>query len=81
MRQLDATIAGVVLIFALAYLDAAWEGTNIAATVVIGPFLTAIFAGRRNTALVAASPSSASSSAAATTTTTGPPTTSCGSRW
>ena len=53
MRPLDATIAGVVLVFALAYLDAAWEGTNIAATVVIGPFLTAIFAGRRNTALVA----------------------------
>jgi len=53
VRQLDATIAGVVLIFALAYLDAAWEGTVIAATVVIGPFLTAIFASVRNTALVA----------------------------
>ena len=54
MKRFDATVAGVVLIFALAYLDAAWEGTVIAATVVIGPFLTAIFASVRNTALVAA---------------------------
>ncbi len=53
MKRFDATVAGVVLIFALAYLDAAWEGTVIAATVVIGPFLTAIFASVRNTALVA----------------------------
>ena len=54
MKRFDATVAGVVLVFALAYLDAAWEGTVIAATVVIGPFLTAIFASTRNTALVAA---------------------------
>ena len=54
MKRFDATVAGVVLIFALAYLDAAWEGTVITATVVIGPFLTAIFASVRNTALVAA---------------------------
>ena len=54
MRRFDATVAGVVLVFALAYLDAAWEGTVIAATVVIGPFLTAIFSSTRNTALVAA---------------------------
>ena len=54
MKRIDATVAGVVLIFALAYLDAAWEDTVIAATVVIGPFLTAIFASTRNTALVAA---------------------------
>jgi PAS domain S-box-containing protein len=53
VRRFDATVAGVVLIFALAYLDAAWEGTVITATVVIGPFLTAIFASVRNTALVA----------------------------
>jgi PAS domain S-box-containing protein len=54
VKRFDATVAGVVLIFALAYLDAAWEGTVITATVVIGPFLTAIFASVRNTALVAA---------------------------
>jgi PAS domain S-box-containing protein len=54
VRRFDATIAGVVLIFALAYLDAAWEGTVITATVVIGPFLTAIFASVRTTALVGA---------------------------
>jgi serine phosphatase RsbU (regulator of sigma subunit)/PAS domain-containing protein len=54
VKRFDATVAGVVLIFALAYLDAAWEGTVITATVLIGPFLTAIFAGVRNTALVAA---------------------------
>jgi PAS domain S-box-containing protein len=54
VKRFDATVAGVVLIFALAYLDAAWEDTVIAATVVIGPFLTAIFASTRNTALVAA---------------------------
>jgi PAS domain S-box-containing protein len=54
VKRFDATVAGVVLVFALAYLDAAWEGTVIAATVVIGPFLTAIFASVRNTALVAA---------------------------
>jgi PAS domain S-box-containing protein len=54
VRRIDATVAGVVLIFALAYLDAAWEDTVIASTVVIGPFLTAIFASTRNTALVAA---------------------------
>jgi len=51
VRRLDATVA---LVFALAYLDAAWDDTVIAATVVIGPFLTAIFAGTRNTAGVAA---------------------------
>ena len=54
MKRIDATVAGVVLIFALAYLDAAWEDTVIAATVVIGPFLTAIFASARQTAAVGA---------------------------
>jgi PAS domain S-box-containing protein len=54
VKPFDATVAGVVLIFALAYLDAAWEDTVIAATVVIGPFLTAIFASTRNTAAVGA---------------------------
>jgi PAS domain S-box-containing protein len=53
VKRLDATVAGVILVFALAYLDAAWDDTVIAATVVIGPFLTAIFASERNTAAVA----------------------------
>jgi PAS domain S-box-containing protein len=53
VKRLDATVAGVLLIFALAYLDAAWEGVTITATVTIGPILTAIFASARNTALVA----------------------------
>jgi PAS domain S-box-containing protein len=49
-----ATLVGIVLVFALSYLDAAWDEQNIAATIVIAPFLTAMFAGARQTAAVAA---------------------------
>ena len=30
-----ATLVGIVLVFALSYLDAAWDEQNIAATIVI----------------------------------------------
>jgi PAS domain S-box-containing protein len=49
-----AVIQGAALVFVLSYLDAAWEDVVITSTVVIGPFLTAIFAGPRATAAVAA---------------------------
>ena len=49
-----ALAVGIALVFALSYLDAAWEEQVIAATVVIAPFLTAMFAGVRQTAAVAA---------------------------
>ena len=48
-----ATLVGIALVFALSYLDAAWDEQNIAATIVIAPFLTAMFAGARQTAAVA----------------------------
>ena len=48
-----ATLVGIALVFALSYLDAAWDEQNIAATIVIAPFLTAMFAGSRQTAAVA----------------------------
>ena len=54
MRAHRATVAGFALVFILAYLDAAWDDVVIAATVVLGPFLTAIFARARTTAAVAA---------------------------
>ena len=47
-------LVGIALVFALSYLDAAWDEQNIAATIVIAPFLTAMFAGARQTAAVAA---------------------------
>ena len=46
-------LVGIVLVFALSYLDAAWDEQNIAATIVIAPFLTAMFTGARQTAVVA----------------------------
>jgi len=48
-----ATLVGIALVFALSYLDAAWDEQNIAATIVIAPFLTAMFTGARQTAAVA----------------------------
>ncbi len=51
---LGAVLLGAALIFVLSYLDAAWEGVVITATIVIGPFLTALAASARWTAAVAA---------------------------
>jgi PAS domain S-box-containing protein len=49
-----AVILGAALVFILSYLDAAWEGVVLTATVLIGPFLTALFADERRTGAVAA---------------------------
>jgi PAS domain S-box-containing protein len=49
-----AVIQGAALVFILAYVDAAWEGVVLTATVLIGPFLTALFADERRTGAVAA---------------------------
>ena len=50
-----ATILGAALVIGLAALDAAWGPARvISATVVIGPFLTAMLGGPRRTAAVAA---------------------------
>jgi len=54
VKASTATVAGVALVFVLAYVDAAWDSVVMASTVVIGPFLTAIFASWRATAAVAA---------------------------
>ena len=45
---LGAMVQGAALVFVLAYLDAAWEDVVMTSTVVIGPFLTAMFASARN---------------------------------
>lgn len=52
-QGLGAAAIGIVVIFALSYLDAAWDSQNIAATIVIAPFITAMFASARLTAAVA----------------------------
>jgi len=48
-----ATVAGLAVIFALSYLDAAWDSQNIMATIVMAPFVTAMRASARQTAAVA----------------------------
>src|SRR5215216_4482297 len=52
-RRWAATLAGLALVVGLSALDAAWDD-QIASTVVIGPFLTALVATVRQTAAVAA---------------------------
>jgi PAS domain S-box-containing protein len=47
-----ATIAGLVVVLGLTALDAAWD-ENFPSTVVIGPFIAALLASDRQTALVA----------------------------
>ena len=49
-----ATVVGFALVFALSYLDAAWEDQVITSTIVIAPFLTAMWAPARPTAAIAA---------------------------
>jgi PAS domain S-box-containing protein len=53
LRSWTATALGLLAVVALSVLDAAWKSQIIASTVVVAPFIAALFASVRQTAAVA----------------------------